>query len=382
MTIAFFSNFLNHHQKIVADELYLICDGKYTFVETTPIPQKMIEAGYPDYSNVPYLLKSWESDENMEKARLLAKTVDIAVFDGPEVLDFEILRANNTSKPSFDVSERWLKRGISNILSPRLLRFLWYYHTLLRFKPVYKLCASAYCANDMHLLRAFNNRCYKWGYFTKVDDFNPDSTIEDKFRSSLKIMWCARFIDWKHPEIPIYLAKRLKDEQIHCTIDMYGSGPELEKTKILIEKLNVKDIVSLRGNLPNDAIRSKMKEADVFLFTSDRNEGWGAVANEAMSNACVIIASDKIGSSPYLIIDKQNGRIFPSEDKKALFSIVKELAESPDDARRMALNAYTTIQSTWSPQVAAKNFIQLSRHIIDNDVPAPEAGPGSIALPI
>ena len=36
-----------------------------------------------------------------------------------------------------------------------------------------------------------------------------------------------------------------------------------------------------------------MEKADIFLFTSDRREGWGAVANEAMNSACALVVSGK-----------------------------------------------------------------------------------------
>lgn len=39
MTIAFFSNFLNHHQVHVADELYQLTNGKYIFVEVMEMPE-------------------------------------------------------------------------------------------------------------------------------------------------------------------------------------------------------------------------------------------------------------------------------------------------------------------------------------------------------
>ena len=39
MTIVFFSNFINHHQKLVADELDRLTGYQYTFVEVMLIPE-------------------------------------------------------------------------------------------------------------------------------------------------------------------------------------------------------------------------------------------------------------------------------------------------------------------------------------------------------
>jgi glycosyltransferase involved in cell wall biosynthesis len=58
-----------------------------------------------------------------------------------------------------------------------------------------------------------------------------------------------------------------------------------------------------------EAVRDHMEAADIFLFTSDFNEGWGAVLNESMNSACAVVASHAIGSVPFLLKDGENGFI-------------------------------------------------------------------------
>ena len=209
MIIAYFSNFLNHHQKLVADELASTEGIDYIFVETVPMYDWLKKGGYTDYSQVSYVLRAWENEENRQKAIELAKTADVALFGGPEVLYLEVIRAKNTDKISFEVSERWLKRGWLNLLSPRLIKSLCYYRILFWRKPFYKLCASAFGASDQYKLHTYKNRCYKWGYFTTVDK-NFDVKASQNVRSSetTSLMWCSRFLKWKHPELPILMAKR------------------------------------------------------------------------------------------------------------------------------------------------------------------------------
>ena len=130
MIIAYFSNFLNHHQKLVADELASTEGIDYIFVETVPMYDWLKKGGYTDYSQVSYVLRAWENEGNRQKAIELAKTADVALFGGPEVLYLEVIRAKNTDKISFEVSERWLKRGWLNLLSPRLIKSLCYYRIM------------------------------------------------------------------------------------------------------------------------------------------------------------------------------------------------------------------------------------------------------------
>lgn len=81
-----------------------------------------------------------------------------------------------------------------------------------------------------------------------------------------------------------------------------------------------------------------------ILTTSDRFEGWGAVANESLANGCVLVASDAIGSSPYLISDGVNGFMFKSastktsfghQDQKALDDLTEKVAWLLDNKERM-----------------------------------------------
>lgn len=385
MTITFFSNFINHHQANVADELYRLTDKGYTFVELCPIYDWLLKGGYSDLSSRPYVLQAWKSKENYDKAVHLLYESDVALFGGPEALKLEVLRAK-TGKLTFDVSERWLKHGMLNLASPRLLRFFWHYYTTFAHQNVYKLCSSAFACNDHYKLHSFKNKCFKWGYFTKVEDFPLETAANfgvSSGETEVHIMWCARFLRLKHPELPVMLAKRLKDKGYKFVLDMYGSGVELEHTRNLASELEVLDVVHFLGNLPNDEILKQMRRHEVFLFTSDKNEGWGAVLNEAMSNGCAVVASNMIGSVPFLIEDGVNGLVFKSEDLDSLETKVASLLDNAGYRRTIARNAIDTMRATWSPANAARQFLKLISAIQTGDNSLiPMQGPCSKAKPI
>lgn len=384
MTVTYFSNFLNHHQANVADELYEKLGTDYTFVELCPIYDWLLKGGYSDLSSRPYVLQAWRSPENYRKAEDLALNADVALFGGPETLKLEVMRAK-AGKLTFDVGERWLKRGLLNLASPRLLRYFWYYYTVFSKENVYKLCSSAYACGDHYKLYSFKNRCYKWGYFTKVEDFpfetsaNFDVSSEE---TEVHLMWCARFLRWKHPELPVRLARRLKDKGYKFVFDMYGSGVELENVKRLASELEVTDVLRFQGNLPNDKILEQMRQHEIFLFTSDKNEGWGAVLNESMSNGCAVVASDEIGSVPFLVEDGVNGLVFKSEDLDSLETKVMSLLDNADCRRTIAANAMRTMRTLWSPQNAADNLLRLIDDLQAGRDTSIAVGPCSKALPI
>lgn len=377
MTVTFFINYLNHHQQPVADEMFGLLGEDFRFVATFPRDENALKGGQ-DYSTRPYCILAAESDEANAMAHRLVTESDLCVF-GAGNLYWERLRAK-TGKLSFEVSERWFKRGIINILSPRLLKWLWLYHTRLRRLPFYKLCASAYTAPDCHKLKAFRDRCFKWGYFPALHkSIDAEKYPEDSETQATKILWVARFLRWKHPEIVVNSARQLVNEGYSFTIDMYGDGPEREKTIEMVKRLDLSDYINFPGAVPNTEVMKAMAEADIFLFTSDRNEGWGAVLNEAMGNGCCVIANDEIGSVPFLISNGENGFTYSNGNQYELNNILMYLMKNPQEQVRIGIAARRDIETLWSPSNAARCLIKLSESLTNGDETPIIQGPCSKA---
>ena len=93
MTIAYFSNFINHHQVHLSDELYRLTGGNYYFVETLCMPDWLRKSGYQDYTSRPYVIKAWEDKLQFDKAMALALESDVVLFGGVETLPFIKRRA-------------------------------------------------------------------------------------------------------------------------------------------------------------------------------------------------------------------------------------------------------------------------------------------------
>ena len=381
MKIVFYINYLNHHQVAITDELQNRFGEDFICVCTKPPVSSELKGG-KDYSNRIYCINSSSNSDSYRLALYYARTADVCIFGG-DSMEFAIERAkHNNAGLSFEVSERWLKRGLFNLLSPRLLKNLWYYYKYFRKHNFSKLCASAYAAKDQYRMNTYKGRCYKWGYFTNVDHYNVENSIDLRRTATTKIMWCARFLKWKHPELPVKLAAYLKNKGYKFTIDMYGTGEELDRVKSMAVKLNLTDVLTFCGNLPNDQILNQMRKHDIFLFTSDKNEGWGVVANEAMSCGCVLVGSDAIGCIPFILKDGENGCVFKSCDLESLISKVEYLLNNPDKMKRMAINGYYTITRIWSPSNAVSNLLQLINDLQSRADTSILDGPCSKSLPI
>jgi glycosyltransferase involved in cell wall biosynthesis len=248
----------------------------------------------------------------------------------------------------------------------KYLKWPIYTYNSLFLNKGYMLCASAYASRDFGLSGLRADKCFKWGYYTKVHDFDINAHLFETSSSfgQISIMWCSRFLDWKHPELPIKLAYVLKRMGYSFVIDMFGTGKELDYMKRMAQRLGVEDVVRFCDSCPNDEILKEMRSHEIFLCTSDQYEGWGAVLNEAMASGCAVVASHQMGAAPYLIKDGHNGMIFKSCDLESLIEKVVELIENKKIRDSIRREAYVTMKNVWNAEVASRNFIALVESLL------------------
>lgn len=354
----FVSNYYNHHQSALCGA-FRKQDSEYYFVQTGEMRQERRNLGYGMDDIPDYVLSAHKDEAQKELCRKRILEADTAIVgSAPEALVQPRIQAG---KLTFRYTERLLKKPMprTKYLTRRLLM---HWRNPSR-KMVYLLCAGGYVAADYGRFGLFHNRTYKWGYFpeTKVYE-DPDGLFQDKKPAC--ILWAGRLIDWKHPEYALQIASHLKSEGIPFELNMVGTG-ELEPwVQSRIESLGLERCVHLLGAMKPEQVRQHMETAGIFLATSDRQEGWGAVVNEAMNSGCAVVASHAMGSVPYLIENEENGLVFQSENIDMLYEKVKSLLERPDRQQELGRQAYETITTLWNAEVASQRLIALSERIL------------------
>lgn len=376
MTFTFLTNLVNHHQIHVADELYKQLGNNYVYVAFEPLPDWLKKGGYSEIDR-PYILRAYESEKNLAKAKHLAYHSDVVMIGSAS--DSYVKQRLEENKVTFHYSERWFKDGYYHLLSPRAWWHYYRYHMRFRNKRSYMLCASAFTAPDVSKVFAYPDKCFKWGYFTQVEDLDIGFSLERRRASTVKILWVARFLSWKHPERMLQLCRYLKERNYNFEINMIGGGELFEKIEVEIKKQNLSEKIHLLGNMPNAKVCEVMRRHHIFCFTSDRNEGWGAVLNEAMSNGCCPVASDEIGSVPFLIEDGKNGLIYRQNSTESFYRCVEGLIQDTTRREDLASQAYRTMKELWSPQNAARNLLMLSESALEGNICEIKEGPCSKA---
>lgn len=361
MKIVFVSNYYTHHQSALSQAFYNYSHGEYRFIQTVPMEEERIKMGWgEDLPN--FVIESYKDKETFQKCKELVFNADVVIVGGCHEVEKLVHKRIKANKLTFRYSERIYKNWKNRLTIP--LRFIKYHWA--NSKNTYLLCASAYAAKDYALTGNFIGKAYKWGYFPAVKKYESiEKLIDDKTPAS--ILWVARLIELKHPDASIRVAKRLKQAGYKFRLSLIGNGELEGKIHELIKSEGVEDCVTMLGAMKPEEVRKHMEQSEIFLFTSDFNEGWGAVLNESMNSACAVVASHAIGAVPFLINDGENGYIYKNGDEDDLFNKVKILLDNPEKRKEMSLKAYMTMTEIWNAENAVKKLLNLVESLKKNE---------------
>jgi glycosyltransferase involved in cell wall biosynthesis len=359
-SVTFISNTLTPHQMPFSEAMYKLIGDKYKFISCVTLSNKRTQMGWRINDTLTYELRAYEL---LEKVNKLAVESDVVILgSAPDVYIKDRLKM---SKLTFKYSERLYKKGLSAKMLPRAIVSSYLHHGRFQKYPIYMLCASAYTAADVAMFGNYKNRMFKWGYFPETKEYNIDDLINSKRSDVLKVLWVGRFVELKHPELALAVAQKLDSEQIDFQLKMIGNGEELERIIQLIHDMGLKNRVILLGAMPPEEVRRHMEEASIYLFTSDFNEGWGAVLNESMNSGCAVVASHAIGSVPFLLKHGENGLIYKNSDVDDLCNKVILLARDIELRETLGRKAYLTIKNTWNAEIAADRFLELCEYLLN-----------------
>lgn len=367
MKIVFVSNYFNHHEKFFCDELSNLEDVDFHFIQTVRMEDERVALGWGiDISAISYCTCSYGNCGEYEQALRLCNDADVLILgSAPYRFIAERVKKN---KLTFFYAERLFRQGLWHMLYPPT-----FFKVLRRFiipgrkSNFYLLCASGYTAVDTSRIFAFNNHRFKWGHF--IDVINSRDCKCKLVDGKMHLLWAGRFLELKHPDYPIRIAHTLKRMNIPFVLDIIGSGEQEANMRKLIADFMLMNEVTLHGTMKPTEVRAYMEKADIYMFTSDFNEGWGAVLGESMAAGCAVVTSHGIGATPFLIQHKENGLIYETGNYGSFERNVLKLVESKELRERLAKNAMYTMQNLWNPKVGAERLHILCKTLIESGKP-------------
>ncbi len=376
MTITFVSNYINHHQLPFCDALYGRLGKDFCFIQTIPMETERIAMGWElDVTKIPYVRCLYEDEYECRKK--IAES-DVVLFGWTQRPNIEKDRLES-EKLTIRISERIYREGQWKAVSPRGLIAKYNEHIKYRNKNVYLLCAGAYTASDFHLIGAYPEKMFKWGYFPKTRIYSEGQLENMKKKRPLQLVWAGRFIPLKHPEYVVRLAMTLKERSYDFGIHMLGSGEMEQEIRRQVEQSGLSDRFTFYGYTEPEKVRDVMESCHIHLFTSNHLEGWGAVVNEGMNSGCVEVANSQVGAVPYLIEHGVNGLTFPDNSYQEMEKLVIDLFDNWEERKQMGTAAYRTIVSEWNSEHAAEMLMNFVNGYMEGKMVLPGSGPLSPA---
>jgi 1,2-diacylglycerol 3-alpha-glucosyltransferase len=143
----------------------------------------------------------------------------------------------------------------------------------------------------------------------------------------LRMVWCGRLSAEKRPLAAIDLVRLVSG----CTLDLYGSGPQLDPARALIARHGLAERARLHGAVTQADCLRAMRAADLLLLTSDCDTQ-GMVLLEAVAMGLPVLYCD-----PDLSETLPVGGVCTGASVEALATALGELVR--DRSRIQALRA-------------------------------------------
>ena len=359
MTVVIFSSVFNHHSLPLCDALNNIPDVECYFVETMREEEQRKELGYHSYDR-DYVINMLASDENKARAESLAISADVMIAG---VFPYELLEKRlKQNKLTFLCQERMFKGGAT--VQRRLRSWLYNVRKFAKFKnnPLYFLSMGDMAAADYRSIGFYKNKAFRWAYFTHFEKYDIDDLMKLKLVDYTEILFVGRFISLKNPDYPLRAIKSLLEEGYKLHLTYIGTGELEGSLKKDAESLG--DSVSFLGSMPPEKVREYMEKANIFTFTSNSMEGWGAVVNEAMNSGCAVVASNAPGAVVTMICDGENGLVYTENSYEEFYIKLHDLVDSRELSDKLGREAYKTISEGFNADIGAQRFVHCVRELL------------------
>ena len=135
----------------------------------------------------------------------------------------------------------------------------------------------------------------------------------------LRVLWVGRMLKLKRVDtlLKACASEALKDK---VELHLYGHGPEEERLKQLAKGAPI----HFHDFVPVEQVRDLMRAHDVYVFSSNASDGWGAVVSEALEEGMQVFGTVEAGASGTVLPPTH---LFKAGDVKRLTELL--LAELP-----------------------------------------------------
>lgn len=165
---------------------------------------------------------------------------------------------------------------------------------------------------------------------------------------AVKFVFVGTLSSGKRPLYAIQLVEKLHQSGKDVSLDFYGEGAQRSLLEDYINRNNLKEFVSLKGNRKPDEVIEAYKESHFMLLPS-KSEGWPKAVAEAMFWKCCPVAT-RISCVPYMLDEGKRGVLLSLDLEKDAAKIASVLGNAAD------YNTKVSESMAWSRQFTLDLF--------------------------
>jgi glycosyltransferase involved in cell wall biosynthesis len=184
-----------------------------------------------------------------------------------------------------------------------------------------------------------------------------------------RLVFLGRLVRWKAVDLTIEAVARARQNVPGLTLDVIGTGPEMDRLIALSASCGLSDCVTFHGFQWQAESARLMADCDALILNSLFESG-GAVVLEAMSLGLAVIASDWGGPAEYL--DPESGILVSPVPRDGfvarLAEAIEKLAVAPGLARRMGEAGSLRVRRDFSWDAKIDRMIEVYREVIAESV--------------
>ncbi len=379
MRFAFLTVCLSPHQLPLADAIAKrVGVENFRYISNEPVDRGRVKLGWGDEGR-PWCLSRTDVGSRAE-VEDWCRNADVLFCYLRELDIFE--ERVRRGLPTIYVSERWFKPverkgvGFSTILLPGWVRmlnpcfsnmaarirrllceeapFLYFPMGVLAARDMACLCRWGRPVFPTQVPCAVFRRMRLWGYFVAPAK-QPVPQKGDQ-GGALRVLWVGRLLPLKRVDTVVRAvcahAGKMSgvNSQSSVTLDIYGVGPDESRLKKEAEGCGA---VCFHPPVPIDEVRTLMRSHDVYVFSSNGLDGWGAVVSEALEEGMHVLGTYEAGSSATMLPEAD---LFHAGDWRRLQRLLGRCLE---EKRRGALKGQGI--GEWTAEKAAERLVSLVR---------------------
>lgn len=179
------------------------------------------------------------------------------------------------------------------------------------------------------------------------------------------ITFVARFdFKQKRQDIMLKAFSHVHSKIPSLTLEFYGDGVDLEKSKLMVKELGLDNHVIFHGKV--DDVMSHIKNSLMFVSTSDY-EGISNSLIEAMALGLPVVTTNSSpGGARMLVSNKVNGILVDTGSINQIAEAIIELVENPEYADKLGENAQGIVDK-YSPNIIRDKWDSYLKEVMVND---------------